>query len=507
MTPERRKGWWLLAGLLAVSVAAHLYSVDQFGWFRDELYYLACGAHPAWGYVDHPPLVAWVAALVPGRSFLAVRAAPILCGALSMALTWRLAERMGAVGFGRVLATSAVLFTPTYLFQFHTLSMNAFEVVLWTLGALVATDLPETGSWRRWLGFGVVVGLGLLNKHSMAFWTAALVCGWVLTGRMRMLVTTKPWAAAVVALLLVAPHLGWQVAHGMPTLAFYQNAGAQKILPMSPLGFVGAQLTLAGPGNALLWLGGLAWLLSARPGRDFRFLGVAYLALLLLFIVLRGKAYYLVPYDCVLFAAGGVAWEQVSRRLRHGLAVVGMVAIVGIGALTAPLAMPLLSTEATIAWSSRIGLRPPRAERAAVAELPQHLADMFGWPEMVATLARARDTLPVEERGRVQVVAGNYGEAAAIDWLGPAQGLPKAHSPHNAYFMWGPPANTNAPVIVLGGRHLDETRLAGYFEQVTQVGETTCDHCMPHERNLPVFVCRGWKRPPAEIWPTLRFYY
>jgi hypothetical protein len=505
--PRIRRDVWVLVALMLGSLAFHLRTIDQFGWFRDELYYLACGAHLAWGYVDHPPLVALAAAVTPGHSFLAARAMPILCGALAILLTWRLAERMGAKGFGRVLAALATLFTPTYLFQFHTLSMNTFEILLWTLGAYLAIDLDESASWRRWVTWGTVIGIGLLNKHSMLFWTVALVGGWVLTGRYRIVLGRKPWLAAAVALALVAPHLAWQLAHELPTLEFYRNAGASKILPMSPLGFVGAQLTLAGPGNVLLWLAGLAWLLGASGARKLRFLGASYLALLVLFVVMRGKAYYLVPFYCVLFAAGGAALENWFGRLRPHLAGVVALAIVGLGAAAAPLAMPILTTDATLAWSRRLGLAPPQAERAALGDLPQHLADMFGWPELVESLATIRDRLPVDEQPGLQILVGNYGEAAAIDWLGGARGLPRARSPHNAYFMWGPPQATSGPVLVLGNRRWDERRLATVFVEVMLAGRTHCAHCMPHENDLPIYVCRGWKVPPAELWTALKLYY
>lgn len=507
MAPKIRRDVGIVVALMLGSIALHLRAIDQFGWFRDELYYLACGAHLAWGYVDHPPLVALAAAITPGRSFLAARAIPILCGALAILLTWRLAERMGAKGFGRVLAALATLATPTYLFQFHTLSMNTFEILLWTLAAYLAIDLDETTSWRRWTLWGVVIGVGLLNKHSMLFWTAAIVGGWLLTGRYRIVLGRKPWLAVAVALALVAPHLAWQFAHDLPTLEFYRNAGANKIVPMSPLGFMGAQLTLAGPGNVLLWLTGLAWLLGAARARKLRFLGVSYLLLLALFIVMRGKAYYLVPFYCALFAAGGAAVEVWFGRLRPVFAGLVTLTIVGLGALAAPLAMPMVSPDATIAWSRRLGMAPPQAERAALGDLPQHLADMFGWPELIESLAAIRDRLPSDDRRGLQIVVGNYGEAAAVDWLGGARGLPPARSPHNAYFMWGPPQATSGPVLVLGNRRWDERRLGTAFDQVTLAGRTRCTHCMPHENDLPIYLCRGWKTPPAQLWPGLKLYY
>jgi len=236
-------------------------------------------------------------------------------------------------------------------------------------------------------------------------------------------------------------------------------------------------------------------------------LGVAYLALLAMFIALHGKAYYMVPFYCVLFAAGGAAWEQVRGRARPVLAGLAMLSVIGLGCVVAPMALPILSPEQTIAHGKRLGITPPQAERAAIAELPQHLADMFGWNELVATVAKVRATLPAEERARVQIIAGNYGEAAAIDWLGPTWGLPSAYSPHNAYFMWATPEATDAPVIVLGRRLTDGDKLNTVFDQVTMVGRTACNHCMPYERDLSVFLCRGWKNPPGRIWPTLKFFF
>jgi 4-amino-4-deoxy-L-arabinose transferase-like glycosyltransferase len=498
--------------LVALSTLAHLLCLDRFGWFRDELYYLACGAHPAWGYVDHPPLIGWMGALVGwAHSFLLVRSVPILAGAAAIALTCRMAGKLGAGPIGRLVAGLATLCTPTFLFMFHHLNMNAIEVVLWTAGALIALDLDERAPTRRWLLFGAVVGLGLLNKHSMGFWVLAIAAGLLLGGRGRVFLSKKPWLALLVAALIVAPHVAWQVANHFPTLEFYRNAAAQKNAPLSALGYLGAQITLAGPGNLPLWLLGLVWLVFAKMGRSARPLGFAYLILLALFIVLRGKAYYLVPFYPVLFAAGGAMLDTSlcakSRRMRVAIAAALTSAVALVGLLAAPLALPVLSPAATVAWGKRLGLAPPKAEKAALGELPQHLADMFGWEELVAALAAARDSLSPAERERIEILVVNYGEAAAVDWLGPGRGLPKAHAAHNAYYTWGPPKDANATVLYLGRPGESAESLQQHFRQARLIGRTHCEYCMPFERDRPIFAAAGWLRPPEESWPALKLYY
>jgi 4-amino-4-deoxy-L-arabinose transferase-like glycosyltransferase len=500
----------VVAGLMVAACGLQLACIDEYGWFRDELYYLACGAHPALGYVDHPPLIGWVAWLVRhglGDSFLAVRMGPVLAGAGIIGVTARLAEKLGARGAGVILAGLAAWLAPTYLFLAHHLSMNGFEVLLWSIAALLVLDLAPR--WR-WLLLGLVVGVGLLNKHSMAFWVVAVVCGMLLTDRRRWLRGRGPFVAAAAALALVSPHVAWQVLHDFPTLNFYRNASAHKILPMTPWGFVGAQLTLAGPGNALLWLGGLIWLLVSPAAKHHRFLGIAYLVLLVLLVALGGKAYYLLPFYPVLFAAGGAGLERVSSgwtsARRKVFVTVSFSVVFCVGIAVAPLALPILPVEASIAWMRTLGLSAPKAERAEVAELPQPLADMFGWPELVRSVASVYAGLPQSDRALAQVVAMNYGQAAAIDWLGRSQGLPPALSPHNAYWGWGTPVDGGGAVIVIGVPSSSRAVLEGYFERVEVRTTTQCSFCMPHERGLPVYVCRGWRVPPERVWAEMQRY-
>src|SRR4051812_43991595 len=299
--------------LAGVKLAFHLWIIHGYGWFRDEFYYIACGEHLAWGYVDHPPLVALVTATtraVLGDSIVALRLPAALAGAATVIVAGLLAYELGARRFGQGLAALAVLVATIYLPLQHILSMNAWEPLLWSGVALFVIRALDRGVLRDWIFAGVLAGVGLQNKHSMLFFGFALLVGLALSPARRTLWTRGPWTMGFVAAAIFLPNVVWEARHGWPTLEFMQHARTFKNVALPPLAYVSQQVLVMNPANALVWVSGLGWLLFANAARGWRFLGWAYIALLALFIVTGGKDYYLAPYYPMLFAAGGGAGER-----------------------------------------------------------------------------------------------------------------------------------------------------------------------------------------------------
>jgi hypothetical protein len=504
LRPGRDAAYLGIPALAAILL--HLPFLERYGWFRDELYYVACGLHPAFGYVDHPPFVAWIARAVwdlSGGSHTALRLVSVLIGAAVVFLTGWLAREMGGGRFAQGLAALCALTAPVYLFLFHTFSMNSFDVLFWTLGAFVVARIVRTGNGRLWLLFGLIAGLGLLNKHSILFFGFGVVVGLLLTPERRHLREPWLWLGGAIAGLLVLPHVIWQIRNGWPTAEFIHNATTYKNVPLSPLTFLVEQVMQMNPFAALVWVGGLGWLLLARSGWPFRLLGWMYVAAFVVLVSQSSKAYYLAPAYPVLFAAGGTAIETWLRRLPQGwlrpaLASVLLLLVLVGGAIGAPLVLPILSVPDLIRYQAALGMQPKAAERQRLGDLPQHFADMHGWPEMVAEVARVHRSLPPEERAKAGIYAQNYGEAGAIDILGRELGLPWATSGHNNYFLWGPQASGEV-MIVLGGDEEDNRRACPRLERA---GTTRCDHCMPYEDSLPVWICRGVD--VQRLWPELK---
>lgn len=505
-----RTGWKaLLPGLVPalLALAAHLFALHRYGTFRDEFYYVACGRHLAWGYVDHPPMIAAIAALVRttlGDSLLALRVLPALAHVGLVLVTARIARRLGGDARAELLAATAAAIAPVYLGSATILNMNPFDQLLWALASLLLVAILQGAGTRAWVMLGLVVGLDLLTKHSTAFFLGATAVALVMRPERRLIRTRGPWIAAAIALVMVAPNLLWEVAHRWPTLEFLRNAAERKNFAASPFQFLSAQALLIHPLAAPLALIGLGTLLFAKSMERVRALGLAFLLVLAFFTFTHAKHYYLAPAYPVVLAAGAVAISRFAERQRwRALVPVYAALLIVTGALLAPFAIPVLPLERFVAVAKRSGFVEPPSERHRPARLPQMYADMFGWPEMTAAVARVWNALPAEDRAHCAIFASNYGEAGAIDFFGPKLGLPHAYSGHNSYWWWGPPPDSLTTVITIGESREDVLEA---FEEVETVDVFHHEWNMPYESDLPILIGKYPRAPWSKIWPQTRKY-
>lgn len=494
----------LLAGL---KLLIHLFAIKGYGYFRDEFYYLACGEHLAFGYVDHPPMVAVVAKLATtlfGESLLAIRILPALCGATITFLTGYLTRELGGNRAAQILAAIASIGAPVFLNIHNYLSMNAFDHLFWLLGALVLVAILKQDEPKLWVWFGLIAGLGLENKVSMLFLCFGVFVGLLLTPARKYFLSKWIWIGAGLALLLFLPNIIWQITHDFPTLEFMRNAQRYKNYQISPPEFL-IQVTLeANPFTLPLTVGSLFFFFVLREGKPFRLLGWMFVAILGLFLVQKAKPYYLAPILPVLFAAGSVSIEILSRqRWGRFLPPAYATALVVGGIIVAPLAMPLLPEETFISYAKSLKITGTKSENHKMGKLPQFFADMHGWEKMVVTVAEVFHKLPAEEQKKCGIYAQNYGEAGAVDFFGKRYGLPKAICGHNNYFLWGPGNQTGEVMIIIGGDAEDHEQS---FEEVKIEGVFVDDYAMPYENNLPIFVCRRLKKPMTEVWPKTKHF-
>jgi len=484
-------------------------SSDRWGIFRDELYYVACSNHLDFGYVDHPPLVAlltWFARALFGDSLVSLRLFPALAAGGTVFLTILIARRMGGGMYAGELAGLLTAFAPVYIANFGFLSMNAFDILLWTAAVWSVVALIASGDPRFWVAFGVIAGIGLQNKISMLFLGFGLVVGMLLSSGWRPFLNRWFWLAGAIAGGLFLPHLIWQIRNGWPTLEFMRNATQQKNLPISPVEFLVEQVMLMGPVAAIVALAGLAYCFVSREGRRWRPLGWAFAAITVVLILQRGKPYYLSPAYTMLFAVGAVAVERFTDEvrwpgLRLGANTMGLVIVTGF--FMAPLAKPLLPVETHVRYTEMLGVAPGTDERKEVGRVSQFFADRLGWRELAALVAQVHAALPAPDRERACVYGNNYGQAGAIDYFRSELPLPPAISGHNSYWLWGPNGCSGEVVIIIGGEREDHE---ASFATVEQVALYTCEDCMPYEDDKAIFVARGLRTSIAEVWPHAKHY-
>jgi hypothetical protein len=475
----------------------HVFGEPHYGFFRDELYFIVCGRHPAWGYVDQPPLIPLLAAFSQlfGHSLVALRAVSSFFAAASAFVACKIALELEGKEYAQALAGVAVMLGTASV----ALSTDSPGMWLWPLAILYVLRIVKGGSPKLWLGAGAALGLCAEAKYSVAFFAVALIVGLIDTPGRRPLRTPWFFGGVCVAVLLAAPSIIWQWGHGFPMIELLRNGAAGKNVELSPIDFMLRQFWINNPILSLLWIAGLVYVFRTRV---HRWLAVTYVVLIAMMIALHAKDYYPAAIYIALFGAGGVAIESLTAGRRAIRATIVAVAILA-GLILLPPSLPVLSEQQYIAYAQALRLQPPAEENKAMGALPQEYADMHGWPELAAAVGRVYDDLPPIERSKAAVYTSNYGEAAALDFFGSQYGLPPALSGHNEYFLWGPRGFDGSIVLRVGG---DAAVLRRVFGDVRLVAEFHNPLGMPYEDNLPIFLCRHIATPLPVLWPVVKHF-
>jgi Dolichyl-phosphate-mannose-protein mannosyltransferase len=477
------------AGLAALELAVSA----RYGFHRDELYFLACARHLAWGYVDQPPLVpavAWLAVHLFGTSASALRVFPAIAAGATVVLTALMARELGGRRKAQLLAALAAATSPQVVSTFHLLSTAAFDVLFWAAICYLVLRYLRRGDPRLWLVIGVVAGFGLLNKLNVIFLLVGLISGLLLAGRGWDL--WSPWVlgGVVAGLAIWSPNVIWNAQHHWATVSMLHSLHRENSGLGASIGFIPSQLIVVGPVLLVLWLAGLRTLLRSPFAKP---LGVAFLVLVGLFTLGGAKSYYLAGMYFVLFAAGAKWSEDRLDSRRPARGVGGWILLMAAGLVIAlPLTLPVLSqkTLPTGSWEGNIN---------------KDLSATLGWQDFVRQVAAVSGGLPPSERGDLVVFTGDYGAAGAIDLWGPRYGLPRAVSGHNNYWWWGPAgARDGATTIAV---NLPRSYLLTIFSQVNPAGAVeTPGRAWTEERGVPIWICRGQKETWAQAWPAARHY-
>jgi hypothetical protein len=496
----------LVASVAGALLVLHLLTASRYGYFGDEMYHLACGEHLAWGYVDQPPVIALAAWLVRhtlGTSLLAIRFLPALAGAATVLLTGAITRQLGGSRFAQALAALCVACSSVYLVLNYLFTMNAWEPLLWLACTYVVIRIIKTGNQKLWLWFGLLSGIGLENKYSMAVFGFGVVIGLLLTPERKALAQKWIWIAGALAFLIFLPNLLWNFQHHFPFLELMHNIRASgRDVVLGPGQYVLQQILIMNPLTFPVWLAGIIYLLFTRNARPCRLLGWTFLTVFATFFFLHGKDYYTSPVYPMVLAAGAVALERITRN-RPGMWVRAsfLVLLLAATAATLPMNLPVLSPDRLVRYVEQFPLKPQASEKAhSRAELPHYFAWQFGWPEMVRAVSRVYHSLPPEEQAKTAIIGNNFAESGAIDLLGPKYGLPKSIGVHQSYWLWGPRNYTGEIMIVLGDRPQEVQQ---WCNSVEVVAELNNPYGSAFER-YPVLLCRGLKQNLQQAWPKLK---
>jgi hypothetical protein len=510
--PFLADGMIIVLFLAFANFLLHLYFNNRYGYFRDEFDYMSCGDHLGWGYVDQPPLIPFLIHIcrsLLGDSLRSIRFIPALASSLLIVQTAAIARELGGRRYALLLSAVCALIAPQYLSNGSLLGTNCLEPSLWMGCAYFAILAIKRNDPRYWLWFGVVAGLGLEEKYSIALFGLGIVIGLLLTEQRRVFLNKWIWLGGLAALLIFLPNLLWNIKYDWPFLQLMRAIRAEgRDVVLGPFPYFFQQTLLVNPLTAPIWLAGLFALLFSMRLKPYRALGWCYLVCYSVFFVLHGKSYYLAPVYPMLLAAGAVVIESAingraeARPRRQWLKRAIALTLLASGAHLAPVVVPVLSPDGFLAYTKYLPFKLPVMEHShARAALPQWYSDQFGWKEIADEAAVAWNRIPAAERQDCGIFAQDYGQAGAIDFFGRRYGLPPALSGHQTYFLWGPRGYSGNCMIVLDDRREVLERL---WEHVEYVG-TSADNPYALEKQVDVFLCKGAKFGTlTQLWPKVK---
>jgi hypothetical protein len=481
LVPSRVMRPWGAVGAVLVVQAAVLTALSgRYGFHRDELYFVAAGKRPDWGYVDQPPITPILARIstgIFGETPTGLRVVAILLGMGMVVVAALIARELGG---GEVFTAIATALSSYPLVVSHLLSTSTVDLFVWIVIMLFAVKLLKSGDGRWWVPIGVAVAAGIANKWLVLLLVAALGVSVLIVGPRKVFAT---WWLAVgvgVCLLLSAPVLIWQWQHDFPLLTVAAGISADDGAENRIL-FVPMQLVYLSPMLVPVWIAGLVRLWRMQ---EFRAVALAYPVLCVLTLVTGGKPYYSVPLLVVLVAAGAKPTLEWLGRHRKAVPFAALLALVGV-AVSVVVSLPVLPTKA---------LGP-------VLAMNKEPGEELGWPEFAASVTKAWEQIPADQRATAVIFTRNYGQAGAIDVHG--NGL-KAYSGHMSYADWGPPPDTmTGPVVLVGGVD-NSSLLTGCRVVVTHDNGLGVDN---EEQGTRISLCTGTTAKWSEIWPELRRFY
>lgn len=489
--PDRgsRNDTLALIATASAAVLIHLLTNGRYGFHRDELQVLSDARHMDWGFVPYPPFTPFVERIglsLFGLSLVGLRLFSVIAQALVVVVTGLMAREVGGARLAQVTAALAVALSPLPLFEGTEFQYTTFDNLWWVLIAYFVIRLLKSDDPRWWLAIGATIGIGFETKYTMGFYTAGIVGGVLLTRARRYLASPWLWGGVALSILIFLPNLLWQLRHDLISLHFLQHIHKRDVGQGRHEGFWRDQFMMCANVVAVpLWIGGLIGYLRDRR---YRMLAWMYLIPMVLYVIGKGRGYYLGAAYPMLMAMGAVMGERwlasISRLPRRAIAVVFLTLLVACGAYISTRVIP---------WT------PGGPLKDFALKNNGDLRDEIGWDELVQTVARIRDSLPPEQRDHAGIIVGNYGEQGAIEILGPAYHLPPPISRTNSAWLRGYPATPPSALIVIGfsSEELEafsSCRLAGHNGNALGVkNEESEDH-------PDIYLCSGPIKPWPRFW-------
>lgn len=484
----------------------------EYGYFCDELYYIALSHHLDWGYVDVPPLLPFCIAFLRhtiGNSLFALHLFSAMTGVLCLIITWLMVKKMGGGFFSQILVLVCVTFSPAFTCVGSMCNYDCLNHLFWALALYFLVALLVSKEKKYWIYFGIAAGLGLMSKFDILWLGAGVAVALILTSQRKYFLTYQFWLGGIIALLIFSPYLIWIATHDFITWEYFATYGSY-VDSMTIFGFFKMQVAWMNPLTFPIWSAGLYYFLFTKAGNKFRLLGVTYLVVFVLCLTLNNKFYLILAYFYVLYAAGSVYIESffLTKHKSNWLWAIYVTSIIGLSLLLIPYMRPVLPPNVLTKYAEFINsfvLNFHTGESFERDMVPIILYDRLEWEKMAHEISEIYSSLSVEEKKRAIIMTRSYIEASAIDFYKEKYTLPPVICGDLQYYLWEPKDLSDKTLIILISEESEAKRITEVDElkktyyEVKKIGAICTKYSLDGENSRPIYLCRGFKIPTKEV--------
>lgn len=495
--------YWIVTSLFIITkFCLHFTTNTNYELHRDEMLYFNMADHLSFGYATVPPVIGFLAFMVKsifGYSVFGIRFIPAILGAASIFIIARIVRELGGGILALIIASSSFLFSTGFLLFDTLFTPNVIEQFLWLITTYFIFRMISTNNPKLWIMIGILLGLAFLNKYSVLFYILGFFVALMVSKHREIFKSRYFYFSLIAGIIIIMPNLLWQYNHGWPVFFHMSELKRTQMVNLTFSDFF-IDIFSLNLLSTLIWLTGLVSLLFLRQEKGNRYIGIASLIIILLFLVSKGKAYYILGLIPFLFAYGGYIMEKyLAGRLVYINYFVLFISL-SFSLIALPFGIPLMSFDKLIKYKEKtrhLIIYPfYRWEDGKIHNISQIYADMTGWRELTDYVAKAYGQLSREEQKKCTIyVESNYGQAGAIHFYGKAYNLPEPVSFLESYTMWSPDTIPDGPFIYINNEEGDIRKL---FKNVTKVGQVSNQYF--RENGLLVFLCTNPESTLKEVY-------
>jgi Dolichyl-phosphate-mannose-protein mannosyltransferase len=496
----------IILSLMLAAVLVQFLHIE-YGYHRDELFYIAIGDCWSFSNLDMlplSPLYLRFFTFLFGYSIKVVHLASSLCSACTLGIACLITREFGGKKYAILLTGIFMLFIGILAAE-KVFTYNILNDLFWVaaLYGFVKSLKDENPRWA--LFTGVVTGLGMLNKVTILFLPLAIVISLLFFPQRSWFRTKWLWIAACIIIIFSIPFLYWQFNRNWYLLTYAVKYSGELSYKASFGSFLWNQIA---PNNILsfpIWMTGLLLLLFSAAWKTYRPLGITYIFLYLSFYLLHLPNYFLQPLYAVLIPVGAITIERLIGKADKGKSKVKIAQIliplvyVFLSIPSLPFAFPVLKVCQIVKYASAFGVDAGvRTTSAAQNVLPVYYADCFGWQEMVKKISVVYHKSCVNGENTIGIFTGNYGEASAVHFYKSEYDLPEAISMTGWYYYNTLNMHTFKSTYLAIGVSIDI--LTEMFAKVEKKDLFSNPYCMPFENNQPIYLCSYPKYDLKKQW-------